>query len=136
MLPVKSIDAALPFWGFTTLAILLGALASGQAELRAWTLALLGTKWLLDAALFAAMLRWHRRTFPLQAGRLGFAWQLFCGCTESLGFNWLRQVAVLRAYGWCFRRIRPWKQARWREWPSGLPPANDSDPAPQAQTGS
>jgi cellulose synthase/poly-beta-1,6-N-acetylglucosamine synthase-like glycosyltransferase len=136
MLPVKSIDAALPFWGFTTLAILLGAVASGRTELRAWTLTLLGAKWLLDAALFAAMLRWHRQAFPLQSERLSFAWQLFCGCTESLGFNWLRQVAVLRAYGWCFRRLRPWKQARWLEGPSGLPAANDSDPAPQAQTGS
>jgi cellulose synthase/poly-beta-1,6-N-acetylglucosamine synthase-like glycosyltransferase len=136
MLPVKSVDAALPFWAFTTLAISLGALASGRTELRAWTLGLLGAKWLLDAALFVAMLRWHQRAFPIQSSTLGFHWQLFCGCTESLGFNWLRQLAVVRAYGWCFGRIRPWEQARWLEGPSLLSAANDSEPERQVKTGS
>jgi cellulose synthase/poly-beta-1,6-N-acetylglucosamine synthase-like glycosyltransferase len=135
MLPVKSVDAALPFWGFTTLAILVGALASGRTELRAWTLWLLGAKWLLDSVLYAAMLQWHRRAFPQRSRVLSFGWQLFCGFTESLGFNWLRQVAVLRAYGWFFRRVQHWEQARWLPAAAGLTAANDNNPAPQAQTG-
>jgi len=136
MLPVKSVDAALPLWGFTTLAILVGALASGRTELRAWTLLLLGAKWLLDSVLYAAMLHWHRRAFPSRSLVLSFPWQLFCGCTESLGFNWLRQVAVLRAYGWVFRRVQHWEQARWLPAASGLAAANDSGQVRQAQTGS
>jgi cellulose synthase/poly-beta-1,6-N-acetylglucosamine synthase-like glycosyltransferase len=136
MLPVKSIDAALPFWGFTSLAILVGSLASGRTELKLWTLALLGAKWLLDSVLYVAMLRWHRRAFPARAGLLGFGWQLFCGCTESLGFNWLRQLAVLRAYGWFFRRFQSWEQARWVPSAPSLSAANDTGPAARAQTGS
>jgi hypothetical protein len=46
--------------------------------------------------------------------------------TESLGFNWLRQLAVLRAYVWFARRIRRWEQARW----GGAPIV---EPAPAAQ---
>jgi cellulose synthase/poly-beta-1,6-N-acetylglucosamine synthase-like glycosyltransferase len=132
MLPVKTIDAALPFWGFTTLAILVGAVASGRAELRMWTFGLLGAKWLLDSALYLVMLRWHRRAFPQRAAGLAFSWQLFCGFSESLGFNWLRQLAVLRAYGWVFRRVQRWEQARWVSAPGPLPAANDSGPTHQA----
>jgi cellulose synthase/poly-beta-1,6-N-acetylglucosamine synthase-like glycosyltransferase len=135
MLPVKSIDAVFPVWGVTSLAILVFSLASGQTELRLWTLLLLGAKWLLDAILFVAMLRWHRHTFPALSALLSFRWQLFCGCTESLGFNWFRQLAVLRAYGWFFRRFHAWEQARWVPTASTLPAAND-EPSPEAQTGS
>jgi len=134
MLPVKSVDALLPFWGITSLAILVGSLASGRTELRSWTLILLGAKWLLDGGLFAAMLLWHRRTFPALSGLLSFRWQLFCGCTESLGFNWFRQLAVLRAYGWFFRRFQTWEQERWAPAASALSALNDSGPC--AQTGS
>jgi hypothetical protein len=135
MLPVKSIDAVFPVWGVTSLAILVFSLASGQAQLRLWTLLLLGAKWLLDAILFVAMLRWHRHTFPALSSLLSFRWQLFCGCTESLGFNWFRQLAVLRAYGWFFRRFHAWEQARWVPTRSTLSAAND-EPSAEAQTGS
>jgi cellulose synthase/poly-beta-1,6-N-acetylglucosamine synthase-like glycosyltransferase len=136
MLPVKSVDAVLPFWGFTSLAIFVGALASGHAQLRTWTLLLLGCKWLLDSVLYVAMLRWHRRAFPARSALFDFRWQLLCGCTESLGFNWLRQLAVLRAYGWFFRRFQGWEQARWLSSEAGLPAANDSEQGVRARTGS
>jgi cellulose synthase/poly-beta-1,6-N-acetylglucosamine synthase-like glycosyltransferase len=136
MLPVKSIDAALPFWGFTSLAILVGSLASGRTELRTWTLTLLGAKWVLDSALFTLMLLWHRRAFAARSGLLSFRFQLFCGCTESLGFNWLRQLAVLRAYGWFFRRFQGWEQARWVPDSPQLSAANDSGLTARAHTGS
>lgn len=136
MLPVKSIDAVFPLWGVTALGMLVLSLAGGRTELQRWTLVLLGAKWLLDAVLFAAMLLWHRHTFPALSRRLGFRWQLFCGCTESLGFNWLRQLAVLRAYGWFFRRFQTWEQARWLPAGPVLSAANDSEPSAPAQTGS
>ncbi len=134
MLPVKSVDAVFPFWGVTSLVLLILSLASGRAELQRWTLLLLAAKWLLDAVLFAAMLLWHRRAYPALSRLLDFRWQLFCGCTESLGFNWLRQLAVLRAYGWFLRRFQAWEQSRWAPASQPLPAANDA--TAQAQTGS
>ena len=77
-----------------------------------------------------------RRRFPTPSGLLPFRWQLFCGCTESIGFNWLRQLAVLRAYGWFFRRFRAWEQTRWAEAASDVPAANDIEPSTPAHTGS
>jgi cellulose synthase/poly-beta-1,6-N-acetylglucosamine synthase-like glycosyltransferase len=136
MLPVKSIDAAFPFWGVTSLAILLGCLVTGRTTLFSWTLVLLAAKWLLDAGLFLAMLLWHRSAFPALSGLLDFRWQLFCGGTESLGFNWLRQLAVLRAYGWFFRRFHSWEQDRWVPDGAQLPAVNDGESTPQAKTGS
>jgi cellulose synthase/poly-beta-1,6-N-acetylglucosamine synthase-like glycosyltransferase len=136
MLPVKCVDALFPFWGLTSLAILVVALARGGTALGGFTLALLLAKWVLDAGLFTAMLLWHRRRFPALSGLLPFRWQLFCGCTESVGFNWLRQLAVLRAYGWFFRRFRAWEQTRWAEAASDVPAANDIEPSTPAHTGS
>jgi cellulose synthase/poly-beta-1,6-N-acetylglucosamine synthase-like glycosyltransferase len=136
MLPVKSVDAVFPFWGLTSLVILLGSLSSGRTRLCTWTLLLLGAKWALDAGLFSAMLLWHRRSFPAASSLLGFRWQLLCGCTESLGFNWLRQLAVLRAYGWFFRRFQAWEQTRWVPAPSALGAVNDTETLPHARTGS
>jgi cellulose synthase/poly-beta-1,6-N-acetylglucosamine synthase-like glycosyltransferase len=136
MLPVKCVDAVFPFWGLTSLVILLGSLASGRTRLATWTLLLLGAKWVLDAGLFSAMLLWHRRSFPAASRLLAFRWQLVLGCTESLGFNWLRQLAVLRAYGWFARRFKAWEQTRWVPASSALGAVNDAEASPQAKTGS
>lgn len=135
LLPIKSVDAALPLWGFASLAILIGTLAAGHSELRASVWALLLAKWLLDAVLVSAMLVWHARAFPQRSARLGFGWQLLYGCTESLGFNWLRQLAVLRAYAFWAARIHSWEQPRWGL-AGTLGAANDSRASTRANTGS
>ena len=58
------------------------------------------------------------------------ATQLATCTTESLGFNWLRQVAVIRAYAWFFRRTHRWEQPRWQ---SSALAANETEPATSTQ---
>jgi cellulose synthase/poly-beta-1,6-N-acetylglucosamine synthase-like glycosyltransferase len=114
MLPIKCVDATLPLWGPLSLACLLGAGALGHARESAWATAMFLGKWAFDAALYAGMVRWHARAYP---GRqpVPARWSQYAtSATESLGFNLLRQVAVLRAYVWMFRRTQRWEQPRWQ----------------------
>lgn len=115
MLPIKCIDATLPFWGFTSLLVLVGTTVLGREKWELLAAALFFGKWLVDAALYAGMVRWHARAFPERTAVPRRLAQYATSMTESLGFNWLRQVAVLRAYVWFFRRTHAWEQPRWAQ---------------------
>lgn len=128
MLPVKSVDATLPFWGLTSLAFLLASAASGRATWAWLSAALFFGKWLLDAALYAGMVRWHARAFPERQPVPRVATQLATAMSESLAFNWLRQIAVIRAYVWFFRRTKKWEQPRWHQPASAPPQAEPEQP--------
>jgi cellulose synthase/poly-beta-1,6-N-acetylglucosamine synthase-like glycosyltransferase len=115
MLPIKCIDATLPFWGFASLLVLLGTTLAGREKWELVAVALFVGKWLIDALLYAGMVRWHARAFPERQPVPRALTQYTTSMTESLGFNWLRQVAVLRAYVWFFRRTHRWEQPRWQQ---------------------
>lgn len=127
MLPVKSIDATLPFWGLTSLVFLIASAATGHERWQLASAALFFGKWLVDALLYAAMIRWHARAFPERRPVPRLGTQLATSMSESLGFNWLRQVAVIRAYVWFFRRTQKWEQPRWN-----VAPGEGAQPAPEA----
>ena len=130
MLPLKCVDALLPLWGLATLAVLAALLASGHGTWPAWAGGLLVARWLLDAALYAGMVAWHHRAYAQRRGRVpSVPAQLATAVTESVGFNWLRQLAVLRAYVGTLRRTQRWEQARWQS--ASAPGVSDRDPPPR-----
>ncbi len=110
MLPLKCVDAVLPLWGFTSLLVLIAALASGQAHIQYAALALLGAKVVLETTMAALLWRWHRRHF---GARVAPARQWLFILTEGLVFHWFRQIAVLNSYVRFARRDRSWTQKRW-----------------------
>ncbi|GAC1446769.1 MAG: glycosyltransferase family 2 protein [Pyrinomonadaceae bacterium] len=113
MLPVKAVDAILPVWGLVSLLILLTSLAIGRASWTLLALMIFVAKWLFDVLLSFLMLRQHRKLFPVHLPRISTKVLLVCLFTESFGFQWFRQIAVINAYGWCIRRVRRWEQNRW-----------------------
>ena len=115
MLPIKCVDATLPFWGLTSLGFLIVSAATGREKWEAWAAALFFGKWLVDAVMYAGMIAWHARAFPERRPVPRTLTQFSTCTTESLGFNWLRQVAVIRAYVWFFRRTHRWEQPRWQQ---------------------
>jgi glycosyltransferase involved in cell wall biosynthesis len=125
MLPIKCVDAGLPLGGLASLLCLGGALLTGRGAWPAWAAALLLARWLLDAALSSALVRWHARAFPERRPLTPpLASQYATALTESLAFSWLRQLAVLPAYPGFARRTRRWEQPRWQR------PAPDPASAP------
>lgn len=114
MLPIKCVDAILPLWGSLSLAILLAATLGGSAHWQRAGLGLFALRWAVDLGLSGLMWRWHRRCFPDRRHALP-GWKLGLHmASEGLVFNWLRQVAVLNAYGWFVRRVQRWHQPRWQ----------------------
>jgi cellulose synthase/poly-beta-1,6-N-acetylglucosamine synthase-like glycosyltransferase len=113
MLPIKCVDAILPLWGFTSLAILVGAALGGSAHWQRLALVLFGVRWIVDLGLSALMWSWHRRLFPERGRELPGVTLGLHMATEGLVFNWFRQIAVLNAYSWFVRRVQKWHQPRW-----------------------
>lgn len=113
MLPIKSVDACLPLWGLLSLALLPWSLAHGQGTLGTFSVAVFLGKWLLDAVLSVAVVRWHASTFPERTVP-PLRSQLLAAATESVAFHWLRQVAVIRSYVWFVTRAKRWEQPRWQ----------------------
>jgi cellulose synthase/poly-beta-1,6-N-acetylglucosamine synthase-like glycosyltransferase len=120
MLPIKAIDACLPLWGLLSLGFLIRAGLSGQSMWPRWALGLSAAKWAYDAVVLGSLVTWHARTLPQPGALPGLPARLATTLTEGLGFNWLRQVAVIRAYVWFFQRKQAWHQPRW-ELPAPLP---------------
>ena len=113
MLPIKCVDAVLPLWGSLSLAILLAAAAGGTAHWQRASLVLFAARWGVDLGLGVVMWRWHRTLFPDRRHPLSGPWLALHMATESLVFNWFRQIAVLNAYSWFVRRVQKWHQPRW-----------------------
>ena len=113
MLPIKTIDAILPIWGFASLVILLVVIIFGRGSLPLWAAMLFLTKYLFDVILISVILRWHRKIFPTRKLELSAAQMVFCVLTEGLLFNQFRQIAVLNAYRQSVRQIKKQKQNRW-----------------------
>ena len=113
MLPIKCVDAVLPLWGATSLAILLAATIGGSAHWQRAALLLFLCRWTVDLALSGIIWRWHRRLFPDRGKELSGAVLGLHMASEGLVFNWFRQIAVLNAYSWFLRRVRKWHQPRW-----------------------
>ncbi len=109
LLPLKCVDAVLPLWGFFSLLVLLGALASQQAHIQLAAGAIFVGKITLESATAALLWRWHRAHFPTRTG-VGRLWPFIL--TEGLVFHWFRQIAVLRSYGRFARGERAWTPIR------------------------
>lgn len=113
ILPIKTVDAILPIWGFASLVILLVVVAFGRGSLPLWAATLFLSKYLFDAILISVILRWHRKLFPTRRLELSVGQMVFCVLTEGLFFNQFRQIAVLNAYRRSVRRVKKDEQNRW-----------------------
>ncbi len=113
MLPIKCVDAILPVWGFLSLVILAASIFGGTSHWQRLGLELYLGRWLVELTLSGIMWRWHRQLFPGREAKFGGPLLLLHIATEGLVFNWFRQVAVLNAYTWFFRRVQRWHQPRW-----------------------
>jgi len=113
MLPIKTVDAILPMWGFASLIILLTAIIFGRGNLQIGAAILFASKYLFDVILIAVLLRWHRKLFPTRRLALSVRQMIFCVLTEGLLFNQFRQIAVLNAYQRSVRRIKKNEQNKW-----------------------
>ena len=124
MLPIKTVDAILPLWGFASLVILLTTLIFGRGTYPLWAAAIFAGKWLFDVTIISLMLRWHQRLFPTRKLQLSTAQMMFCLLTEGFAFQPFRQLAVLNSYSWCVRRLNGREQNKWlteRGQPLSLP---------------
>lgn len=133
MLPIKSIDAILPMWGFASLLILLTVIIFGRETYQIMALQVFLGKWLLDITLILIMISWHKKLFPNRKFDLKTGQMIFCIMTENFLFQPFRQIAVLNSYSWCARRVKSWNQERWldgqdspKKLPSSVSYSNES----------
>ena len=113
MLPIKCVDALLPLWGFLSLTVLLASIFTGAGHWQRLALELYLGRWALELALSRVMWNWHQGLFPDREHRFRGPALAFHVATEGIVFNWFRQIAVLNAYHWFFRRVQRWHQPRW-----------------------
>ena len=113
MLPIKTVDAILPIWGFASLIILLTIVAFGRGGLPLWAVLIFLSKYLFDVLLVSMILRWHRKLFPSRRLELSTGKMIFHILTEGLLFNQFRQIAVLNAYRQSLRHLKNRRQNLW-----------------------
>lgn len=117
-LPLKLVDAVLPFLAVTTLVVLVRDGLVAALGLSGVALALFATRWLWDMFVYACAISasWRlgapqlsRRAMP--PGVVGWVLTAF----EALTYVWFKQLSALRGVSWAVRRVRPWETSRQTE---------------------
>ncbi len=114
-LPLKLVDAVLPFLAVTTLVVLVRDGVVAALGLSGAALALFATRWVWDLLVYAAATSasWRlgapvmsRQAMP--PGAIGWLLTAF----EALTYVWFKQLSALRGVTWAARRVRTWESSR------------------------
>ncbi len=110
-LPIKVLDAVHPPLALCSLLVLL--LDAGYPRVRSLSLALFVLRWAWDSFTLALAMRFARRAGAnVELGRAGSLWPWLYVLLDGVSYFWVRQFAVLRAYGWALLPNR--RKASWR----------------------
>jgi len=114
-LPLKLIDAVLPWLAFVSLVILVRGGASSIAAVGRASLVLFLVRWLWDLVVYALATMAAPRLGQPDAMRMSspkpaLAW--LATATEALTFVWLKHAATFRGFSWAARRVRTWESSR------------------------
>ncbi len=97
MLPVKALDTMQPLYGLTSIALLLAALAEGNAAVALPVAGVIGAKIALDLGFYLWSLLLYRRWLG-DAARVGLGWAVAAALVEPFTFQVLRHGGA--ALGW------------------------------------
>jgi cellulose synthase/poly-beta-1,6-N-acetylglucosamine synthase-like glycosyltransferase len=112
-LPIKVLDAVHP--PLSLLSLLVLGFDTRFVDLRPLAVSLFCLRWAWDSFTLAMAIRFARRAGgEVDLGRAGSLWPWVYVLADGLSYFWLRQVAVLRAYGVALRPSRGWRSPRSR----------------------
>ncbi len=112
-LPIKVLDAVHP--ALSLLSLLVLGFDTQFVDLRPLAVSLFCLRWAWDSFTLAMAVRFARRAgAEVELGRAGSLWPWVYVLADGVSYFWLRQLAVLRAYGWALRPRQGWHSARGR----------------------
>ena len=112
-LPIKVLDAFHP--ALSLLSLLVLGFDTGFVDLRPLAASLFCLRWVWDSFTLAMAVRFARQAgAEIELGRAGSLWPWVYVLADGVSYFWLRQVAVLRAYGWVLRPPQGWRSVRGR----------------------
>ncbi len=116
-LPLKLVDAVLPFLAVTTLVVLVRDGFVAALGLSGVALALFAARWLWDLFVYACATAasWRLGSVEMTKASMppGAIGWLLTGF-EALTYVWLKQFSALRGVTWAIRRARTWEASRER----------------------